>query len=68
MCQPSSGEILANNLHQKTEALGEYNRYFTNKYYGRDATDDECMIYYIINGGAEGHRQRVEEHEASHNE
>lgn len=64
MCQPTASEILANNMHQKSEALGEYNRYFADQFYGQKATDNECMIYYINHGGAEGHRQRVEEHEA----
>jgi len=61
MSHPSSREIADNNQHQIDEALGEYNRYFANRHYGRVATDNECLVYYINNGGAEGHRQRMRE-------
>lgn len=65
MCKVETTELATNNQHQIVEALGDYNRYFANRYYhnlcGRDATDGECMSYYIANGGAEGHRKRVEE-------
>lgn len=66
MCKQFANDLKVNNAHQVAEALGDYNRYFANRYYqehfGRNATDDECLIYYVNHGGAEGHRQRVKKH------
>ncbi|MFA6098083.1 MAG: hypothetical protein WCV50_04765 [Patescibacteria group bacterium] len=63
---PTAKEVLDNNLHQIEEALGDDNRYFANQYYqehfSRNTENDtEVILYYINNGGAKGHRQRMEE-------
>lgn len=59
---PSEDDIRQNNEHQKEEALGEDNRWFASQHFGRPVTDPgELMMYYIQNGGAEGHRQRMEQ-------
>ena len=55
MCQTSTHqEILDNNKVQQNEALGEYNRYFANRHFGRVATDSECMLYYIKTAALKG--------------
>lgn len=48
-----------NNQDQIREALGDDNRYYANRHYGRDATDEELLFYYISHGGATGHRDRM---------
>ena len=53
-------ELARNNQRQVEEALGPENRYFAWLATGRcDLTDSELMLYYIANGGAEGHRERM---------
>lgn len=54
-------ELVENNRHQVAEALGPDNRWFAGEYFGRQATDRECVLYYIGHGGAEGHRLRMED-------
>lgn len=54
-----------NNARQLTEADSAENRYFfalQHPHLGREPTFDELLMYYIENGGATGHRQRMEEH------
>ena len=47
-------DLLAWNMMQISEALGEVNRYFFWKHYGRDATSDhELVMYYGEYGAAE---------------
>jgi len=42
------------------EALGEDNRwYFGEKCPGVEPTDENLMFFYIKNGGASGHRDRL---------
>lgn len=50
--------------NQIDEAMSDMNRHFykvNNE--GRDGTEEELMMWYIENGGAEGYAKRVEEHE-----
>jgi hypothetical protein len=57
----SHEELFANNQRQLDEALGPDNRYFACQHFGReDLTDEELVLYYILHGGAIGHRDRME--------
>lgn len=48
------------NKKQIDEALGDVNRYYFWKKYGRNGTDEELMRYYCQCGGAEGFAKRHE--------
>lgn len=52
-------DLAASNARQMEEARSDDNKYFFFLRYGREGTESELMIYYIDNGGATGHRQRL---------
>lgn len=49
----------------RREALGRDNRYFFWQKYGREGSDDELEIYYILNGGALKWRREHEDEKPS---
>ena len=66
MCQISATdrrvahlELVINNLEQLVEAYGDDNRYFTGLALGHPPNEKEAIEYYLTNGGAVGHRERL---------
>ncbi len=49
-------------LAQLEEILSPANRWFAGEYYGRPATDNELVFYYVLHGGAESFAKREEEY------
>lgn len=47
---------------QVQEAMGELNRYYCSKHYGKEISDPEILLrYYIKNGGSKDFREKTKQ-------